>query len=189
MVAGLRISCREHEVLAFPRQQLQHPLDGWDEAHIEHPIGFVEHQTAHAAQIDGALVRKIEQPAGGGDQQIAAAAQVQNLLFDIDAAKDDVRAKIQIFAVAARALGDLCGKFARRGQYERARRASGRRAEFLQYRQNEGGGLTRAGLRAGEYVAIGKNGGDGLALNRARRRIALFGHGAQQLGREPEISK
>jgi hypothetical protein len=109
------------------RQELQYPFDGRNEAHIEHSIRLVEHQAAHCTQIDRALIRKIEEPTGSCDQQIAAGAQVRDLRLDIDAAKDDLGAKLQILPVAARALGNLGCKLACRRQHERPRCARGRR--------------------------------------------------------------
>ena len=64
--------------------------------------------------------------------------------------------------------------------------ATAARAQLLQQRQGETGGLARAGLRAGEHVAAGEHGGNRLGLNGSGNRVALVGHGAQQLGLEPE---
>ena len=40
---------------AVLRQQRKHPLHVVDEAHVEHAIGFVEHQDLHVPQIERAL--------------------------------------------------------------------------------------------------------------------------------------
>ncbi len=58
-------------------------------------------------------------------------------------------------------------------------RAVGFRAQALQQRQGETGGLAGAGLRAGENVAPLENDGDGLQLNGGGFGIALFGHSTE----------
>ena len=60
-----------------------------DEAHVEHAVGFVEHQHLDAAQVDVALVHQVEQPAGRGDEDVDAAAQRVDLRVLPDAAEDD----------------------------------------------------------------------------------------------------
>ena len=47
--------------------------DRMDEAHVEHPVGFVEDEDFEIAEPDGALGHQVEQPAGGGDQDVDAA--------------------------------------------------------------------------------------------------------------------
>ncbi len=61
--------------------------------------------------------------------------------------------------------------------------------EALQQRQREAGGLAGAGLRAGEHVAALEDRRDGLGLHGRGHRVALFGDGANEFGREAEISK
>ena len=56
-------------------------------------------------------------------------------------------------------------------------------------RQREAGGLAGAGLRAGEHVAAREHGRNGLELDGSGNRIALVGHGTEQLGLEPERFK
>jgi hypothetical protein len=58
--------------------------------------------------------------------------------------------------------------------------------ETLEHRQDEGGGLAGPGLGAGEDITPGENERDGLRLDRGRFRVALVGHGAKELGRQPE---
>jgi len=61
-----------------------------------------------------------------------------------------------------------------------------RRAEQLQDRQREAGGLAGAGLRGGEQVAAGEDDGNGLRLDGRGRGVALLRDSAQQLGLEAE---
>ena len=59
--------------------------------------------------------------------------------------------------------------------------------EPLQYRQHESSGLAGAGLRAGEQVAPGEDGGNRLGLDRGRHRIAVFDDCANEFGGQAEI--
>ncbi len=185
-----RVRRREHQVLPHRRQQLQHPLDGVDEAHVEHAIRFIEHEAFDVAQVDRALLGEIEQAARRRDQEVATVAKRVDLRVDAHAAEHDDGAQVEIFAVGPRVLGDLCGELARGREHQGARRTVGNApVELRENRQHERGGLARAGLRAREHIAVGEHGRDGLGLDGGGRVVALFGNGTQQLGRQPEIRK
>ena len=79
---------REHEVLALLRQHLEHALDVADEAHVEHAVGFVEHEDLHFGERHGALFAQVEQAAGRRDQDVAAVARLVDLRLLGDAAED-----------------------------------------------------------------------------------------------------
>ena len=59
-----------------------------DEAHVEHAIGFVEHEDLDAVEIDVALLHEVEQAAGRGDEDVDAAAQRLRPAALADAAED-----------------------------------------------------------------------------------------------------
>ena len=103
------------------RQKLDDAANVRDEAHVEHAVGFVEHEDLDARQIDRALLRVIEQAARRRDQNVGPASQRIDLRIDADAAKDHERAQAQILAVAADALVDLRSEFARGHENQRAR--------------------------------------------------------------------
>jgi hypothetical protein len=48
---------REQQVLALLGQQREDLLDVADEAHVEHAVGFVQHQDLDAGEVDGLLVQ------------------------------------------------------------------------------------------------------------------------------------
>ncbi|MNS87259.1 hypothetical protein D3C72_1211970 [compost metagenome] len=161
-----------------------------DEAHVEHAVGFVQHQQFHLGEVDGALRHVVEQPARRGHDDIDAALEGLDLRVDAHAAEHHHRAQLQVFAIVADALLHLGGKLTRGGQHQcahwhagaaRGRIAGGGFAQQLQHRQREARGLAGAGLGAGEQVATFENGRNGLRLNRGRRGVALFGHGTHQL--------
>ena len=59
----------------------------WNEAHVEHSVGFVEHEYLHLRQIHRALLREIEQSTGRRHQDVAAASQRADLRVDVHAAE------------------------------------------------------------------------------------------------------
>jgi hypothetical protein len=62
---------REQQVLALLGEHREDFLDVADEAHVEHAVGFVQHQDFHAGEIDGLSgCNVIEQTARRGDEDI-----------------------------------------------------------------------------------------------------------------------
>ena len=53
---------REQQVLPALRQQRDDAANVGQEAHVEHAVGFVEHEDLDVPQIESALLRVIEQP-------------------------------------------------------------------------------------------------------------------------------
>ena len=81
----------EEQRLPLGRQQRDDLPDVVDEAHVEHAVGFVEHEHFDIVEADGAAVVEIEQAAGRGDQHVDAARQGADLLADRHAADDQRR--------------------------------------------------------------------------------------------------
>ena len=54
----------EEQRLPLRRQVAQHAADVRQEAHVEHPVGFVEHEELEAGQLRVRRAEVIEQPAG-----------------------------------------------------------------------------------------------------------------------------
>ncbi len=86
-----------------------------DEAHVEHAIGFIEHQHLDLVEAQRALMNQIEQAAGRRNQHFGAARKRAHLPVDryaADRERDLERADVT--AIGAEAVGDLAGQFARR---------------------------------------------------------------------------
>ena len=183
----------EQQVLALPRKQCEHLADVADESHVEHAIGLVEHQDLDAGEIDVALADVVEQASGGGHQDVHWLAQGLDLGFDADAAEHHHAGDRQMASVGVHRLLDLGRQLAGRGQDQAAGATRLRLAravgETVQDRQREAGGLASAGLGCGQQVAAVQHQGDGLRLDRRRRAVAGFGHGAQQGIGQPEAGK
>jgi len=182
---------REQQVLAAGGEQREDPADVADEAHVQHPVGLIQHENLDAAQVKCPLPDMIKQAARRGDQDIHTLPQRLSLRGDVDPAEDHRGGQRQVSAVNAHALLDLGGQFARRRQNQGAheparRRRVCRRRQALQERQREGGRLAGARLRPRQHVAPLQDGWDGLGLNRRRRLVALVGEGAQEFGAQAE---
>ncbi len=94
-----------------------------DEAHVEHTVGFIEHQHGNGIQPDVSLIAKIEQTPGSRDQDIHAGPESFDLLPLANAAKDHCGPQLGMAPIGVDAIADLTCQFACRRQDERARRA------------------------------------------------------------------
>src|SRR5258708_19885030 len=123
-----------------------------DEAHVEHPVGLVEHEDLKLVEPDMTLVHQVEEASGRGDQDVDAAGEGIDLRLLADAAIDEGLAQTKMLAIDAKAVGDLDCQFARRGEDEAARTARAGRAlcrgpvapEPPHHRQPEAPRLARA---------------------------------------------
>ena len=115
---------RKQQALLARGQQLQNLLHVVDEAHVEHAVGFVQHQNLHLAQVQVALVGQVEQAAGGGHQHINAFADFVDLGVHAHAAKHCSRFELQVLAVGLDRLFHLGGQLACGGQHQGAHRAA-----------------------------------------------------------------
>ena len=176
-------SGRKQQVLSLRRQQREDALHVMDEAHVEHAVGFIQHQNFHLRQIHRLLIRMIEQTPRCRHQNIHAFFQGIDLRRNAHAAKNHRRAQRQIFAVSAHALFDLrrqlaCGRHNQRAHRMRARLGQGRH-QPLQQRQRKCSGLAGAGLRARKDIATVENDRNRLHLHRRRLRVAMIGNSAR----------
>ncbi len=70
---------REEQGLPAWRQLADDRADVVDEAHVEHAVGFVEHENLDAVEPHGAVLHQVEQPAGRRHQDVDAADQIADL--------------------------------------------------------------------------------------------------------------
>ena len=158
---------REEQRLAREGHQFADALDVGNEAHVEHAVGFVDHQQFHAGQQQAAAFGMVEQAARCRDQHVDAANELGVLVAERDAADDQCDVELVVLAVFFELLDDLSGQFARWFENERARHAGAGTALFEhgEHRQHEGCGLAGSGLRNAENVAAREDVGNGLVLN------------------------
>ena len=69
-------------------QQADHPADIVNEAHVEHAVGFIQHQRADPGKVQRALLGQIQQTAGCGHHHFHALPQATNLRADLDASEN-----------------------------------------------------------------------------------------------------
>ena len=81
-----------------------------NEAHVQHAVGFVDHQDIDLGQHQPSALEMVEQAAGGGDQDVDAAIQLLGLLVHRDAADQERMAELGIFAVSVEAFRHLVGE-------------------------------------------------------------------------------
>ena len=163
----------EEQRLAREWHQLADALDVGNETHVEHAVGFVDHQQLDAGHQQSAALMMIEQAARRRDQHVDAAHQLGILVVERHAADDQRDGQLVLGAVFYEGFLHLRGEFARRFEDERAGHARAGAALFQHrdHRQHEGCGLAGAGLRDAEHVTARENVGNGLFLDRGRRGV------------------
>ena len=70
----VRESRRKKQALSLFGQKTDDALDVWNEAHVEHAVGLIEHQHLDLRQVDGALLHVVEQAARRGHHDFDAAS-------------------------------------------------------------------------------------------------------------------
>ena len=78
----------EKERLPRLRQVGDHPLHVADEAHVQHAVGFVQHEDLDGIQADIALADQVIEAAGRGNHDIHPALQLRGLGLLADAAEN-----------------------------------------------------------------------------------------------------
>ena len=139
----------EHRLAVLP--QLAHEaVDLRLEAHVEHPVGLVEHEHAHRVERDEVAVDEILQPAGRRDDHVRGFRLVRLRLErhpavhrrDLDLVAGDQR----------ELLGHLHAELTRRDEHERRGARLGR-VEALEDRDRERERLAGSGRALGQDVA------------------------------------
>ena len=99
-----------------------------NETHVEHAVGFVDHQNLDAGQQELAALGEIEQAPGRRDDDIGAASDLGLLIAERHAADQQGDIQFVVEAVSGEGLLDLGGEFAGRLENERPRHAGPRAA-------------------------------------------------------------
>ena len=174
----------EEQVLTTRRQLRQHAANVVDEAHVQHTVGFVQHQDFDVIELHRVLVFQIQQTPRCCHQHVHAAAQLHHLRVNAYPAENYQRTNVEVAAVFTHVLANLGRQLAGWGEDQRTHRttAFGVRLVFyqqLQQRQGKARGLTGTGLRACHQVTALQNGRYGLLLDRGWLNVALLCDGAQ----------
>ena len=111
----------EQQRLAGGRRGLGDALHGFDEAHVQHAVRFVQHQQLDARQIHAAPLQLIDQAPRRRDQNVERLRQRAVLLEVRHAAHDHCDPHLaHELAVGDGGLGDLLRQLARGREHENA---------------------------------------------------------------------
>jgi len=175
---------REQQALLVFGHQSQHFFHVVDEAHVQHAVGFVEHQNFDAGQVQEALALQVKQTSRCSHQNVHAFFDLADLRVHAHAAKNHGGVELQVFAIVAHRLFDLSGQFAGGREHQSADGFAAKavfarltQAQLVQQGQGERGGFAGAGLRTCQQVLSGQNGRNRLRLNRRGGFIAELAHG------------
>ncbi len=182
----------EEQALALLGRGVENARDDGQEAHVGHVVGLVEHGDLHRAEIDESLLHEVVEAAGGCDDDVDAALERDLLAALRHAAEDGRHLDAHRVGQHLQRLGDLRDEFAGRCEHDGARAAraalpGGVVGEVRDEGDAEGDGLAGAGAPAAEHVAAGERVGEGVALDREGRRLAVLGEGVGDGGGDPEL--
>ena len=184
---------REEQRLPLDRQFADDFADVVDEAHVEHAVGFVEHQELDLAELQSVALHEVEQAAGGGHQDFDARHDRADLAAHRHAADRQRRGQADVAAIGVEAVEDLARQFAGRRQHQHAAGLGLRLDTVLQNavqdRQREGCGLAGAGLGDADDVTAGQCEWDGLGLDGRGREVIFFLEGTRNGIGKAEILK
>ena len=182
----------EHQVLALPGQLCDHLFHVMHKAHIQHPVGFVQHKDLKVRQVDEALPDQVVEPSRAGNEDVYPLFERFHLRCLPYAAKNDGAAQLEILAVGVKALADLQGKLTGGGQDQGADGplSAGRIGrEPVQHGQRKSSRLAGTGLGTAHQIPAGQHRRDRRRLNGRRGLIACFLHSAQERGGQIQFFK
>ncbi len=134
----------EEEGLPNRRQEAHDEAHVGDEAHVEHPVGFVEDDGRGSREIEHATIDEIFEPAGGADDEVIGVTEIANLGDNARATNATNREETQMRSESNEFLIDLNRQLPR-GHHDE--NALVRILENLvDNGDEEGGGLARAGI-------------------------------------------
>ena len=125
----------EEQRLPLLRDVPQHAADVGEEAHVEHPIRFVEDEEFDAVQLRVRRAEVIEQAPGGADDNVDAAAEGVLLRPHADAAEDRGAVDRRVDGEVLEVLEDLRRQLTRRRDDQRARRPARLADQLVEDRQ------------------------------------------------------
>ena len=169
---------------------LQDKLDVFQEAHVQHLVGFVQDQAFDLAQVQAAAVDVVDDSTWRADHDLRIAMQLSELHFIILTAVDGRQVQaLQVPPVLLERRRNLHGQFAGRRQDQHLGLAARGDFNFGQHGQSKRGRLATAGLRLGQHVAAVEHVGNDLGLDGRRLYITGIQDGLLDLAADFQISK
>ena len=162
---------REQQRLPLLGRALDQRADRFVEAHVEHAVGFVQHQGAHLAQVQRLLLHQFQHAAGRADHHVRCMRERGELRPQRNAAAKHRELEVgDAGGQLAQLLADLVGEFA--GGAEHQGLGAGRGGiDALQQAQPECRGLAAAGRRLRDQVPAFEHGRERLRLDRRQRGV------------------
>ena len=168
---------REQQGLARFGGGTHNGADGRQEAHVEHTVGFVEHQSFHLVERTGALLHQIDQAARGGDKDVTAPLQRIALRVVAQATHNGNGRMLGVLGNSAAHLFNLLGKLAGRRYHQQVRAAPQAftmgtalfaMRQVIHRGQEERCGFAGTRLGGSQNIAAFQHFGNGLCLNGRR---------------------
>ena len=177
----------EHTQIAALGHFIQNVGHVPDEAHVQHPVGLVQHYGLHLVQTDGVALHVVHQTAGGGHHDLGGLFQLGDLLLDgLTAVETDHAHALFKGAQVTQLVLDLDGQLAGGGQ-DQSLDLSQLRVDVLHHGDAEGKGLTGAGRSLGNDVLPLHEEGDGAGLDGGGGDVALLLNGPHQFCGQTEL--
>ena len=171
------------------RQVTQNLLDVGQEAHVEHAIGFVQHQELKLVELGVRLPEMIEQTPRCGDHDVNAATKRVLLRPHAHAPEHRRRSDRRVDRDVVQTFVNLRGQLARGCEHQRARGAAGLRHELMQNREQERVRLPAAGHGARQNVTAFEPRRDRIRLNGGRTGKPQLFEAAMQIGVQREAGE
>ncbi len=157
-----------------------------EEAHVGHPVGFVDDDDLDPVEGDRAALDEIEQAARAGDEDRRAAAQGVELAPVGDAAEHRQDEAASSLAERDQLIAHLEGELARRDEDDARGVVGLGAADAGEHRDAEGEGLARAGRRLDAQVASVEPVGDRRSLDGEGLGEAFGGERVGHVGGDAE---
>ena len=181
---------REEHRVALRGQLVEDAAEVFEEAHVEHAVGFVEDDFGGLREVDQAAFEIVAETAGRGDDDFGSGLDVAQLVGFAHATDDHRSADAHAFDELAEGLIDLNGEFAGGAEDEDFDGLAARNGgESFDDGNRERKRLAGAGLRGGDDVAAGQQWRDGLRLDGRRGDKFVFVEVVPQCGAKVQFGK
>ena len=180
---------REEKRLPMTSGGVEDPLDGWEEPHVGHSVGFVNHRYLHLAEVDGSLFDEILEPPGGGHENVDPPAERRFLRAVSDTSVDSGDETPCCLGQGCQLLLDLLCQLTSGSKDECLGAVALRLVEPGQKWQAERQRFARASGCFAAYIPAGQGVGNGCGLNRERLGDVLFVERTDELFGQPELGE
>lgn len=165
---------------------LEDALDVGEESHVEHPVGFIEHEHFEVVELGVGLLEMVEEAPWCRDDDVDAAAEGVFLRPHPDTTEHCRSSDGRVCGEVGEIGVDLRGELAGGGEDEGAGHAARFSHQPVDDGEEERGGFAAPGLGAREEVLSGHGGRDGVLLDLCGAGEAEVGDAAEEISVETE---